>query len=587
MAIMIPSSISANTQSRAERKLFNQLRRDLPDDFVVLHSLGVKRHDRKVWAEADFTVVCRLGVFVIEVKGGRVSCLDGVWTYTNRFDIENTKHEGPWAQASGVMCPVRDAIRDKLKKSIRVGFGVMIPDDEFLAESPEITQEVLYDRRHRGFSLFDYIKRLAEYWNSELTRQGKAIPGELSSKEIDEIRQLLRPEVRTALTVNSVWVQAEHEQVQLTDEQTEIMRRMDCNLRTLIEGGAGTGKTIMAVDKALRFARRGKRVLFLCFNKLLGEHLKEAVSGEDLGDFLQVDSIQSFYMQGIHAAGLAHQLPAEPWSPDVFDALVPELYLEAVIEQDPVEFEVLVLDEGQDLLTSVNLDVFDLILQGGLNNGAWHVFYDGQQNIFHGLAEDAIKQLRSAGCAEFTLTVNCRNMKRVAIMTSIVSDFALQLDGCIDAGASDCHWLGDEDSVGQQVESIIKGLMKKGLERQHIVVLGGRRLENSSVSEGKVGEFFLNDLTQAESVSKKQVIDYCTIHAFKGLERRAVIAIDIEDLPDQQKRLLHYCGLSRARAVLHVILKERERVAFDKNSGRFGARELPGSDEESGSRVNV
>lgn len=43
----------------------------------VLHSLGLPKHQSKIYGEIDFVVVCDRGVACLEIKGGRVECRDG------------------------------------------------------------------------------------------------------------------------------------------------------------------------------------------------------------------------------------------------------------------------------------------------------------------------------------------------------------------------------------------------------------------------------------------------------------------------------------------------------------------------------
>ena len=48
--------------------------------------LGLADHRKKIWGEADIVILSEKGVFVLEVKGGTVSCKDGVWTFGGDFD---------------------------------------------------------------------------------------------------------------------------------------------------------------------------------------------------------------------------------------------------------------------------------------------------------------------------------------------------------------------------------------------------------------------------------------------------------------------------------------------------------------------
>ena len=49
--------------------------------------------------------------------------------------------------------------------------------------------------------------------------------------------------------------------------------------RAMICGGAGTGKTLLAFERAQEMAHSGLKTLLLCYNRALGDHLKAAADG--------------------------------------------------------------------------------------------------------------------------------------------------------------------------------------------------------------------------------------------------------------------------------------------------------------------
>ena len=96
---LIPAQI-LNCDSAAERRVFNYLAEVGFSAYdVALHSLNIGHHEYKRWGEADFFLIGRRGILLLEVKGGRVACKDGIWEFTNRKDETNRKKEGPAEQA--------------------------------------------------------------------------------------------------------------------------------------------------------------------------------------------------------------------------------------------------------------------------------------------------------------------------------------------------------------------------------------------------------------------------------------------------------------------------------------------------------
>ena len=96
MSIMIPSVISPEVKSSAERKIFEWFR-NAPGtgQWIVLHSLGITTHNKVIYGETDFLVIApNLGIFALEVKGGRVRRENGIWYFTDRYDKTSCKARG-------------------------------------------------------------------------------------------------------------------------------------------------------------------------------------------------------------------------------------------------------------------------------------------------------------------------------------------------------------------------------------------------------------------------------------------------------------------------------------------------------------
>jgi hypothetical protein len=62
------------------------------------------------------------------------------------------------------------------------------------------------------------------------------------------------------------------------------------------------------------------------------------------------------------------------------------------------------------------------------------------------------------------------------------------------------------------------------------------------------------------------------MHAFKGLERNVVIAIDMEEIGESQYSMLHYTGLSRACLLLKAFLSQPKHRTYNELATAFGAR---------------
>jgi ATP:corrinoid adenosyltransferase len=574
MAIMIPDTTRANA-SLAERRLFNRFRSELPDDCYVLHSLGLTNHKNKLWGECDFVVLSGLGIFVLEVKGGYVSCENGIWRFTRSDGVSDTKPEGPFEQAKNAMFAVRNAVEYSPElKGFLFGYGVIIPDDTFIQTGPEIQLGVLLDRRHIHNTLDTYLKQLMNFWSNEYSTKHDGRMMKFPAKgDLEKLRGILRPDVRTALTLNSSLCRVEQEQVELIEQQSRILQRMDTNPRTLICGGAGTGKTILALDTVARRAKKGQRTLYLCFNKLLGRHVREHIKSNYPSLPIEADNIHSWFHRIIQEAGLSNLLTRQSESDDeFFQHRYPSIYEEALIQLNYKPFDCLILDEAQDLLNHSYLDALDLTLKGGLSTGVWHIFLDPLQTIHSGVDKSVIDRLRNYGLAEFPLTVNCRNTRAVAVTASLISGLDLPLEDAVNGGMAETKFIVRDGNQHQLLEKQIDKLLKEGVNRDDIIILSKHPLWNTTLSGIKrLGKLRICDIAKETSTTRKS-IDFCTIHAFKGLDRKIVIAWDLDHLDDEQNRLLHYCGLSRARSCLIAYIYETEKLAYERLAHEFGER---------------
>src|SRR5712691_209154 len=113
MARMIPPVVDPSTSSSAERKVFALLERDPnTSDWIVLHSLGLAaRGRRKPYGEIDFVALMpSIGICCLEVKGGRVSCKDGMWQTIDRDGRIGTLSRSPFMQVRDGMFAVKKAI---------------------------------------------------------------------------------------------------------------------------------------------------------------------------------------------------------------------------------------------------------------------------------------------------------------------------------------------------------------------------------------------------------------------------------------------------------------------------------------------
>lgn len=571
MAILIPEQPKGCPYG--ERLVYEKLGRDLDPDCVVLHSLGLHGHETKIWGEADIVVLSTKGFFALEVKGGKVSCKDGVWIFGEPSGQTYTKKEDPWTQAKGTMIAVRNLLNDGEHrfKDLLIGFGVVMPMETFTATGAEIEQAVLLDKRDFSKSLGFYLGSLQRHWVAAYKAKHGKVPRLPGRDDIQAARRILRPNVDSAFSVGSYLTGIDITLVQLSNDQVRASRRMAANPRTIVRGKAGTGKTLIAIERAKQLACEGKRVLFLCFNQLLAQHIRTALVGDKRAAGIEVRHIHSLYSEIIGKAGMRDRLRGATNEQELFAETYPRVFVDAALECGLSAWDALVIDEAQDLLTPDNIDAFDLMLGSpGINHGQWHIFFDRLQNIYATEIQDAVeKRLAEAQPAFDDLFENCRNTRQVAVQASIISGIDLAIDGAPDGPACDNIWFRDSKAFSEQLDGLVTRLLVQDIRPHDIAILSTRKRENSLVSGiERVGGVPVVD---ANSASEGDLL-FSTMHSFKGLERKVVIAIDMEGMADPAYSMLHYAGLSRARCLLHVFLPESAKLVYGNQAAAFAAR---------------
>ena len=328
-------------------------------------------------------IVPREGIVCLEVKGGRVSCRDGVW---RTVDGKGHVHElvrSPFRQAREAMFALRDSIRNHFRSHspesrCPIGCAVVFPDLAELPPTPEFERsDVIYSQDLRPISAS--IRRLIR--NRLRGHQPSRGPGYPEPPQHEALKKFLRPSFDQLVAASVRIDRTEKALLSLTEEQYDRLDELEDNPRCLFQGAAGTGKTLLAVEHARRRARAGDDVLMVCFNRLLGAWLQ----GQLRDAAVTVGTWHDVLKQVICASGareefLAREQELVDGDSEAQRALYDEVYPDyaevALLGRDEPPFHALVVDEAQDLIGPRRLSVIDLLIRGGLSGGRWSMFGD-------------------------------------------------------------------------------------------------------------------------------------------------------------------------------------------------------------------
>jgi hypothetical protein len=536
----------------AERRLIARFERELDDTWWVLHSVGLIRHQTKRWAEADFVLVGPIGIVVIEVKGGRVSRSNGIWTFTNRHGHADSSTEGPFDQAGSAAGALQEWLASRLKRDsgrrFQVGYAVAIPDCVLDVEGPDIEPVLLSDGRTTAVPLDRFLDRVGEHWHERWNR-----PGLLEPSEVARVVEALRPDFDSRPSLRSMLRQLDDDIVKYTEQQQDVIAGFDETERVLITGGAGTGKTMLAVAEARRLAGDGVQTLLICHNRPLRDELSRGVADQPS---ITVKTASQVMLDAVTAAGMNGALGPE--DDDYWNRRLPAAAAQALELLQQPQFDALIVDEGQDLLRLNLCNVLDLVLQDGLDDGTWRWFMDPDQRLFGRPEPATVERLERARDAKYRLTVNCRNTAQIANLAAMLSDTEPPRSAPIE-GAEVAVDHASDDEVAEAVDNALSSLLDRGYLPEEITILLRRPDEAGLLDRARRRKD-----VQLVDTSRQPGIRVETIARFKGLESPAVVLAGFDNFESQQDQLSAYVGVTRAKHDIHLVVPESAHPSYQR-----------------------
>jgi hypothetical protein len=525
----------------------------------VLHSLGIASHVRQVKGEADFVVVVPgSGILVIEAKShATVERLpDGRWKLGNHAPTSR----GPFQQANEAMHSIRDYLTSRgvdlhSVPMLDAVWFTHVRARTMLPVSPEWHGWQLLDSEDLKHGAPSAILRTLAAGTAHLDSRiaGFAHGGAGPDKALaTRIAALLRPKFEVAIVTGDIRRAREAQLAAFIDEQYDALDNMQHNRAVLFTGPAGSGKTWLAMEAARREMEIGHSGRLLCFNRLLGQHLKQDMAG------IEGLRVGTFHQEALQLSGR----PAPTGAGQQFwEFQLPDLALEALLDRDEAEAgDFLILDEVQDLARGPFLDVLDLLVRDGLPAGRVLLFGDFErQAIYEGGDGQALLRERIPGLATFALTVNCRNVPRIGTVVQRLSHmtpgyrrFRRDDDG---ADPDFIPVTRGQDQSAELAEAV-RALREENYSLDEIVVLSPLRV--GSTAESCTDPWLRQILRQADGLAPRPgQLRYSTIHAFKGLDAPAVIITDLDEATSPNFESLLYVGMTRATDRLTVLIETR------------------------------
>ena len=545
-----------------ERDVFNMLAAG-PDDWVALHSLDLAPWNRGLRTEIDFVVIVPdTGILCIEVKShANIAFEDDRW-----YPAEIKR--SPFKQASDGRYTFYRRLRELAPqfKNIPVVHCCVFPRAPFdLPPNLSIQPWELMDiRTFRTFGsgesfCMDLRARMQRSVQADGNLSALAI--RLSQSQIEEIVTCCVPVRRRRPDAREEIVRREEQAGKiLREQQKPVLQLAALNDQLVVSGGAGTGKTLIAIEVARRAAEKGRRVALLCFNQLVGEWMREHTNRitPPMPNLIVGRAIQ------IMAEMTGVEIPDKP-SREFWEIELPRLLEERLTDPDlkaVASFDYLVLDEAQDILARPRLwQCLTQFLAGSIERGAFALFgdFDNQVLSERSVMDETLASLDAASRpSRWRLSENCRNYRIVGDTAVRLGGFANEVySGYMRVGGGvqnyDISFYEHERAQLDQVGRWLKDFKSQGYKPSEITILSFRSVDTSAATRLKHEGFKLRPAWQAGDFT-----GYTSVHAFKGMENKVVILTDLVLGEADFHRHLFYTGMTRAT--------ESVRVSCDINS---------------------
>jgi hypothetical protein len=242
---------------------------------------------------------------------------------------------------------------------------------------PDCTDDIFIDITH----LHDLEARLLQifaYWKSHADARNAQMGGKAAVKGLVD---LLIPTRTLQPRIAELFAQENRTIEELTRQQFKILSILRYQSRAAIIGGAGTGKTLLAIEKSVQLADAGSRTLLLCFNKNLADWIERRINHPNI----LVSTFHGMVGRARHWAGLSGSGKRMDW--DEFREQAPEIMLNALdiirASDDDIEkylFDAIIVDEAQDFEDEWWIPIPDLFKD--VEQGVFYVFFDDNQRIF-------------------------------------------------------------------------------------------------------------------------------------------------------------------------------------------------------------
>ena len=511
----------------SERIVYQELKNQLPDSFDVFYSVKWTSYENGtlVKSEADFIVASPdYGFLCLEVKGGTgIRVEDNIWYVADTVHGERKLNVSPFDQAEKSMYFFNSIFSNKYNTRYQgiYGSGVVFP---FYS----VNDELGLDNRNRTCTIdssdlnnvHSKIKKMFRLWGG--SSFGRRI---YSKTQHEAFLELVRERVAISAAAGAL--------VKYKEQQLNVINRVQDNYiyflsnvhQFYIRGGAGTGKTWIAMKMAMNEAASGeKKVLFLCSSNRLAEFVRE-----EIGTTVEVKDIKMLFSSVIKD----------------FQSFVSQTYqgIQKNIKTNCEKYDAIFVDEAQDF-TAEWAQVVRMLLTNP-QESMLGVFYDDVQV----LREESFSDGFGITSLPFLLHENIRNTANIYNWTSEKTNLGKDMIANPVEGPTPQTEIIQEKG---QLTLTLESLLKKYLYDEH---LSNHSLTILTDDVCYLLEFYANGLAKwrfvhGPTTSENEVSLY-SVGEYKGLEADMVIYIH----STSSSQNMNYIAYTRAKYYLIELVR--------------------------------
>lgn len=318
------------------------------DDWIVLHSLGIRRHATQFEGEADFVVLIPgRGIVVIEAKSPEyVDYKDGEW----RLDRVPNPGKSPFGQVDGSIRSLRGYLKNRevltgTEPIARLVWFTSLDRHHFNNATPGDMQFFEWELAWRSdlqhpVKMIDNLLDEHDAWYS----QNDAVehdPSVMTPDHTEEIAAALLGDFAGGRSLADRKLERLDDERRLLKEQARVLEMIERNDHVYFDGPAGTGKSYLLAQLAKRWSN-DHRTLVTCWNMLMADELRDMLRGRP---GVVIDDLNSLMLR---LADLEEN-PVDADTDWYWDEL-PELALAAVRANPSIgEYDAICVDEVQDI----------------------------------------------------------------------------------------------------------------------------------------------------------------------------------------------------------------------------------------------